>query len=181
VPVEQADNLGRPDLGSAVLGYGDRVDGDLSYDDGHASFLHEPQTAGADEMGELQSMFPSTAWPPSMLLATYSDKETSRMRHSCIKAGALALVLGGLALAGHAQAVSPLPFKAVAPLAVPVTDQEEQAVEEHLNAADMPTQPEGGAPQQNATLEHPAASSGAGDVEEKELQMEFPSTDWPKK
>ena len=66
VPVEQAGNLGRPDLGSAVLGYGDRVDGDLSYDDGHASFLHEPQTAGAHEMGELQSMFPSTAWPPSM-------------------------------------------------------------------------------------------------------------------
>jgi hypothetical protein len=85
------------------------------------------------------------------------------------------------ALAGHAQAVSPLPFKAVAPLAVPVTDQEEQAVEEHLNAADMPTQPEGGAPQQNAPQEHPAASSGAGDVEEKELQMEFPSTDGPKK
>ena len=103
------------------------------------------------------------------------------MRHSCIKAGALALVLGGLALASHAQAVSPLPFKAVAPLAVPVTDQEEQAVEEHLNAADMPTQPAGGAPQQNATQEHPAASSGAGDVEEKELQMEFPSTDGPKK
>jgi hypothetical protein len=45
----------------------------------------------------------------------------------------------------------------------------------------MPTQPEGGAPQQNATQEHPAASSGAGDVEEKELQMAFPSTDWPKK
>jgi hypothetical protein len=66
VPVEQAGNLGRPDLGSAVLGYGDRVDGDLSYDDGPASFLHEPQTAGADEMGEPQSMFPSSAWPPSM-------------------------------------------------------------------------------------------------------------------
>jgi hypothetical protein len=66
VPVEQAGNPGRPDLGSAVLGYGDRVDGDLSYDDGPASFLHEPQTAGADEMGELQSMFPSSAWPPSM-------------------------------------------------------------------------------------------------------------------
>jgi hypothetical protein len=62
----KAGNLGRPDLGSAVLGYGDRVDGDLSYDDGPASFLHEPQTAGADEMGELQSMFPSSAWPPSM-------------------------------------------------------------------------------------------------------------------
>jgi hypothetical protein len=66
VPVEQAGNLGRPDLGSAVLGYGDRVDGDLSYDDGPASFLHEPQTAGADEMGEPQSMFPSSARPPSM-------------------------------------------------------------------------------------------------------------------
>jgi hypothetical protein len=65
VPVEQAGNLGR-DLGSAVLGYGDRVDGDLSYDDGPASFLHEPQTAGADEMGEPQSMFPSSARPPSM-------------------------------------------------------------------------------------------------------------------
>ena len=103
------------------------------------------------------------------------------MRHSSIKAGALALVLGVFAIAGHAQAVSPLPFNGIAPLAVPVTDQEDQAVEEHLNAADMPTQPEGGAPLQNATQEHPAASSGAGDVEEKELQMEFPSTDWPKK
>ena len=46
VPVEQAGNLGRPDLGSAVLGYGDRVDGDLSYDDGPASFLHEPVDNG---------------------------------------------------------------------------------------------------------------------------------------
>ena len=58
VPVEQAGNLGRPDLGSAVLGYGDRVDGDLSYDDGPASFLHEPQTAGADEMGSCRACFP---------------------------------------------------------------------------------------------------------------------------
>ncbi len=66
MPVEQGDNPDRPDLGSAVLGYGDRLDGDLSYDDGPESFLHEPQTAGADEMGELQRMFPSSAWPPSM-------------------------------------------------------------------------------------------------------------------
>ena len=66
VPVEQGDNPDRPDLGSAVLGYGDRLDGDLSYDDGPESFLHEPNVAGADEMGELQRMFPSSAWPPSM-------------------------------------------------------------------------------------------------------------------
>jgi hypothetical protein len=66
VPVEQAGNLGRPDLGTAVLGYGDRVDGDLSYNDGPESFLYEPQTAGADETRELQRMFPSSAWPPSM-------------------------------------------------------------------------------------------------------------------
>ena len=66
VPVEQAGNLGRPDLGTAVSGYGDRVDGDLSYDNGPESFLHEPQTTGAEEMGELQRMFPSSAWPPSM-------------------------------------------------------------------------------------------------------------------
>lgn len=106
------------------------------------------------------------------------------MHHSSIKAGALAFALGGFAFAGHAQAVSPLPlFEGVAPLAVPVTDQEEQAVEDHLNAADMPAEPQGGAAQQNATheQEHPAASSGSGDVEENELQRAFPSTDWPKK
>ena len=102
------------------------------------------------------------------------------MRHSSIKAGALALVLGGFAFAGQAFALSPLPLDRAAPLAVPVTDQEEQAVEQHLNADEVPAQPEGGAPQQNAT-EHPAASGGTGDVEEKELQNAFPSTDWPKK
>ena len=63
VPVEQAGNLGRPDLGSAVLGYGDRVDGDLSYDDGRASCTSPRPRAPTSE---LQSMFPPTAWPPSM-------------------------------------------------------------------------------------------------------------------
>jgi hypothetical protein len=101
------------------------------------------------------------------------------MAHHLIKAGALALVLGGFAATGQAYALSPLPVDRAAPIAIPVVDEQQQ-VDEHLNAADMPAQPEGQAPEREG--KEPAASGAyGGDVEEKELQNMFPSTDWPKK
>jgi hypothetical protein len=96
-----------------------------------------------------------------------------------IKTGALALALGGLAAAGQAYALTPIPVDRTAPFAIPVVDEQQQ-VDEHLNAADMPAQPEGQAPQREVK-EPAAAGSSGGDVEEKELQNMFPSTDWPKK
>jgi hypothetical protein len=66
VPVEQAADTGRPDFGNQAFWDDHRLGGAVSYDGGPESFLHEPNVAGADEIGELQRMFPSSAWPPSM-------------------------------------------------------------------------------------------------------------------
>ena len=62
------------------------------------------------------------------------------MAHRFVKAGALALVLGGFAVAGQAYALSPLPVDRAAPIAIPVVDEQQQ-VDEHLNADQMPTNP----------------------------------------
>jgi hypothetical protein len=105
------------------------------------------------------------------------------MQHSLIKAGAFAFTLGGFALSGQAFALSPLPMDAAATIALPVTDQEERAVEEHLNPAETPPgaqdQAAPGAPAPEAGKSE--AGKDGGDVEEQELQNMFPSTDWPKK
>ncbi len=100
------------------------------------------------------------------------------MAHHLIKAGALALVLGGLAAAGQAFALSPLPVNRATPFAVPVVDEQQQ-VDEHLNADQMPSNPPAPAMAERKGEGQPANSGG--DVEEKELQNMFPSTDWPKK
>jgi hypothetical protein len=98
--------------------------------------------------------------------------------HHMIKAGALALVLGGSAAAGQAFALSPLPFDRANPFAVPVVDEQQQ-VDEHLNADQMPNNPPSPAMAERKGEGQPANSGR--DVEEKELQNMFPSTDWPKK
>ena len=54
--VGDRDSYYRPD----VNGYGPTI---LHDDD---SYLHAPDTAGADEIRELQRMFPQTNWPSSM-------------------------------------------------------------------------------------------------------------------
>ena len=97
------------------------------------------------------------------------------MAHYFVKASATALVLGGFTVAGQAFALSPLPLDRSAPITIPVVD--EQQVDEHLNAADMPTSPP--PPAMAERKGEPAQQSG-GDVEEKELQNMFPSTPWPK-
>lgn len=101
------------------------------------------------------------------------------MAHHLIKAGALALVLGGFAAAGQAYALSPLPIDRAAPFAVPVVDEQQQ-VDEHLNADQMPTNPPPPAMAERKGEPGNPPNDGS-DVEIKELQNMFPSTDWPKK
>jgi len=55
IPVGDRDSHYRPDVNA----YGPTI---LHDDD----YLYEPHTAGADEMRELQRMFPQTNWPSSM-------------------------------------------------------------------------------------------------------------------
>jgi hypothetical protein len=65
VPVGDARAFDRPDVGA----YGPNVwheDGRDERYDGSDVNLHEPQSAGADEIRELQRMFPQTNWPSSM-------------------------------------------------------------------------------------------------------------------
>ena len=99
------------------------------------------------------------------------------MDHRFVKAGALAL-LAGCAVAGQAYALSPLPVDRAAPIAIPVVDEQQQ-VDEHLNADQMPTNPPPPAMAERRNEPGQPANSG-GDVEEKELQNMFPSTPWPK-
>ncbi|HZP09057.1 hypothetical protein [Methyloceanibacter sp.] len=99
------------------------------------------------------------------------------MSHHLLKLGALALALGGLAAAGQAYAFSPLASDRASPAVIPVVDEQQQ-VDEHLNADQMPTNPP-----QPATAERKGegqSGNGGGDVEIKELQNMFPSTPWPK-
>lgn len=102
------------------------------------------------------------------------------MHDSLIKAGLFALAFGGLALSGQAFALSPVPLDD-AGLTIPVVDEETQ-VEEHLNPAETPPGPQDqAAPQAAAPAQAGKGEGEGGDVEEKELQNMFPSTDWPKK
>ena len=104
------------------------------------------------------------------------------MHNSLLKASGLALVLGGFALSGHAFALAPLPVAPAASFTIPVVDEEEKAVEEHLNPADQtPAASQDQAAPQTAAPEQAGKGEGSGDVEENELQNMFPSTDWPKK
>ena len=56
MPVGDRGNYDRPDVNA----YGPTI---LHNDD---SYLHDPDSAGADEIRELQRMFPQTNWPSSM-------------------------------------------------------------------------------------------------------------------
>jgi hypothetical protein len=105
------------------------------------------------------------------------------MKRTLLKAAAPALILGGFALSGQAFALSPVPIDRAATIAVPITDQEERAVEEHLNPAETPP-----GPQDEAAPVSPApeagrseSNQGGAEVEQQELESTFPSTDWPKK
>jgi hypothetical protein len=65
VPVGNARAFDRPDVGA----YGPNVwheNGSDERYEGSDVNLHEPQSAGADEIRELQRMFPQTNWPSSM-------------------------------------------------------------------------------------------------------------------
>jgi hypothetical protein len=97
------------------------------------------------------------------------------MAHHLIKAGALALVLGGFAAAGQAFALSPLAPGRAGALVIPVVDEQQQ-VDKEFNADQMPANPP-----EPAMAEHrDGQGNSGGDVEEQELQNMFPSTDWPK-
>lgn len=65
-PVERANEASRANAGSFTYWYSNNSNGALGPDDGPESFWRRPQAAGGDEISELQSMFPSTPWPPSM-------------------------------------------------------------------------------------------------------------------
>jgi hypothetical protein len=97
------------------------------------------------------------------------------MAHHVIKAGALALALGGLTAAGQALAFSPPAADRTGTLVIQVVDEQKQ-VDEHLNADEMPTNP----PERAMAEQKGEKGNSGGDVEEKELQNMFPSTAWPK-
>jgi hypothetical protein len=66
VPVERANEASRADAGDLAYWYSDDSSAALGPDDGPESFWRRPQGAGGDEVSELQGMFPSAPWPPSM-------------------------------------------------------------------------------------------------------------------
>ena len=95
------------------------------------------------------------------------------MPHAFIKTGAVLFALGGFALVGPAQALSPLPLNDTASLVTPVADEENQEVWQDLRPDVTPPEAAVGeeeeqAPKSSAT-EKPKGE-GSGDVEQKKLQ-----------
>ncbi len=66
VPVERANEARRADAGDLAYWYSNNSSAALGPDDGPESFWRRPGRAGGDEISELQGMFPSAPWPPSM-------------------------------------------------------------------------------------------------------------------
>jgi hypothetical protein len=97
------------------------------------------------------------------------------MTHAAIKATA-ALLLGGLAFAGPAWAVSPLTLNDAATLVIPVGDEENEEVWHDLRPdvtpPDAAVGKDGEAPKGYATEppKEEGEGQGGGDVEQKELQ-----------
>jgi hypothetical protein len=66
VPVERPNEASRSEAGDLAYWYSNNSRAALGPDHGPESFWRRPQGAGGDEISELQSMFPSASWPPSM-------------------------------------------------------------------------------------------------------------------
>ena len=175
VPVEQAGNLGRPDLGTAVLRLWRLCRWRSQLRQRPRELFARAPDRGRRRWASCRACFRLCLVAKHALLATYSDKETSRMRHSSHQSGRPCPRPWRLRHRRPRPGRIPLfTLNGIAPLAVPVTDQEEQAVEQHLNADEMPAQPEGGAPQQNATKSTLPCAAARATSRRRELQMEFP-------
>ena len=95
------------------------------------------------------------------------------MTHACIKAGAALLVLGGLAVATPALAVSPLAPSHTATVIIPVQDEENAELWHDLRPDVTP--PAAAVGQQGEETPKEAApeqpkEQGSGDIEQKELK-----------
>ena len=66
VPVERPNEASRSEAGDLAYWYSNNSRAALGPDDGPESFWRRSQGADGDEISELQGMFPSTPWPPSM-------------------------------------------------------------------------------------------------------------------
>jgi hypothetical protein len=90
------------------------------------------------------------------------------MRNAFFTAGA-ALVFGGLALTGPAQAVSPLSFNGTS-LVIQVEDLEDQEVGHDLrpDIVPAPSATEGEA-EKGAAMEHPKGEGEGGNIENQEI------------
>ena len=92
------------------------------------------------------------------------------MRNAFVTAGA-ALIFGGLAFTGPAQAVSPLPHYDATPLVIPAGDVEDQEVWHDLRPDVTPPPAAVGEGQEppKETGERPKSEEGSGDVENQEI------------
>ncbi len=92
------------------------------------------------------------------------------MRNAFVTAGA-ALIFGGLAFTGPAQAVSPLPHYDATPLVIPAGDVEDQEVWHDLRPDVTPPPAAVGEGQEppKEPGERPKSEEGSGDVENQEI------------
>ena len=97
------------------------------------------------------------------------------MNHLLLKTGAATCALAILAAHGPAQAVSPLSLDEVAPLVVPVVNQETLSVEEDLRPDEVPAALEDDAPPSTPPKER--EGKGSGDMEDEMLEKVGPGAE----
>jgi hypothetical protein len=100
------------------------------------------------------------------------------MPEASLKVACFAFVLGCFATVGHAHAVPPLQFNGLAPLVIPVAD-EDTAIEQMERPNEDPAGSQEQATPADATPPPPSATDNSEGAEERELKRELPSTEWP--
>ena len=105
------------------------------------------------------------------------------MTHIVIKTGAALLALGGLAVAAPALAVSPLATSHIAPLVIPVQDEENAEVWHDLRPDVTPPAAavgkEGEEAPKNSAAGAPKEEGAGGDVENEEAWHDLQTGDTP--
>jgi hypothetical protein len=91
------------------------------------------------------------------------------MTKTLIKASAIACVLAGFAFAGPAYAISPVPVNGIDRIAIPVADEEDEAVEEDMRPDMMAPGPKG----DEAMSEDEAMQPADEDVGEEEIERDM--------
>ena len=96
-----------------------------------------------------------------------------------LRVGTSAVVLSFIATVSHALTVPSQPLNGIGLLAIPVADQEKEAVEQFLEPDEYPPGSQDEAAPESAAPQAAPKAEGSDDTEQSEIKQEFPSLDLP--